>query len=348
MHHKVVFRCDAGHAPEIGTGHIARSKTLANELVNSKLLNIKDILFLTRDDDGFNLGSKYLKNSGFKYKSFSNQQLRANSDSEIEIMSNLDSKLIFLDRLETSSDLIESIKKNGIKVITFDDYGSGRELADLAISSIFDDVNKSKNLLSGYEYLILSKDYYKPLKIRDNIKNIVATFGGNDARDLCSHFIDNIDVIPPEIKVEIILGSVRKKDVIKYNAKIKTKASDNITLHIFPRNYHQIISNADIAISSGGLSIFEFSAYGVPSIGLPQYPHQLRTIENLQNSSISILGSEKMNLSNSKLRDSVGKLIHDNNLRKLMASTSREAIDGNGAKRIKEVIEIKFKDIFYE
>tara|TARA_B100000780_G_scaffold166311_1_gene116382 strand:- start:1107 stop:2153 length:1047 start_codon:yes stop_codon:yes gene_type:complete len=347
MNYKVVFRCDAGHAPEIGTGHIARSKTLANELINSKLLDIEDILFLTRDDDGFNLGKKYLENSGFKYKSFSNNQLKANSESEIEVISNIESKIIFLDRLETSSDLIKGIKKKGNKVVTFDDYGSGREFADLAISSIFDDVSKSKNLLSGYEYLILSKDSYKPLEIRDSIKNIVATFGGNDARDLCSHFIDNIDAIPRKIKIDIILGSVSKEDVIKYNTQIKLKNfSDNIALHIFPKNYHQIISNADIAISSGGLSIFEFSAYGIPTIGLPQYPHQLRTITNLQSSGISILGAEEMKLSDSKFKDAMSRLIDDNSLRKLMALNSRQSIDGNGAKRIRELIEIKFKDVF--
>ena len=40
------------------------------------------------------------------------------------------------------------------------------------------------------------------------------------------------------------------------------------------------------------------------------------------------------------------QLIDDNNLRKLMASNSRQSIDGNGAKRIRELIEIKFKDVF--
>ena len=139
MHHKVIFRCDAGNAPEIGTGHIARSKTLANELVNSNLLKQDDIIFFTRDDDGYDLGKKYLKKSGFNFEVFSDHKLEANSESETNILSNADTKIIFMDRLETSKNLIKSISARGIKVVTFDDYGDGREFSDLAISSIFDE-----------------------------------------------------------------------------------------------------------------------------------------------------------------------------------------------------------------
>tara|TARA_B110000003_G_C16632016_1_gene527032 strand:+ start:196 stop:1242 length:1047 start_codon:yes stop_codon:yes gene_type:complete len=348
MHHKVIFRCDAGHAPEIGTGHIARSKTLANELVNSKLLSKDDIIFLTRDDPGFDLGKKYLKKSGFNFEVFADQKLKANSDSEKYILCNANTKIIFMDRLETSENLIKSISARGIKVVTFDDYGDGRNFSDLAISSIFDDVTHSLNLITGYKYLILSKNVYKKSIIRNNVSNIVATFGGNDARDLCLHFLKNIEFIDPKIKIEIILGKVEEEDIYRYKNIVKERLNNNIDIHIFPNNYHEIIANADFAISSGGLSIFEFSAYGVPSIGLPQYPHQLRTIKNLEKAGISILGTLEMNLSNNKLSDAIKMLISDNALRKKMAIKCRDSIDGNGVERIKDILKVKFKGVFYE
>ncbi len=348
MHHKVIFRCDAGNAPEIGTGHIARSKTLANELVNSNLLKQEDIIFFTRDDDGYDLGKKYLKKSGFNFEVFSDHKLEANSESETNILSNADTKIIFMDRLETSINLIKSISARGIKVVTFDDYGDGREFSDLAISSIFDDVSHSSNLITGYKYLILSKNAYKKFDIRNNVSNIVATFGGNDARDLCSHFLENIKCIDSEIRIDIILGKVEAEDLYRYKNIVKEKINHKIEIHTFPDNYHELIANADFAITSGGLSIFEFSAYGVPSIGLPQYPHQLRTIKNLEQTGISILGTVEMNLSNNKLSGAIKSLISDNTLRKKMAIKCRESIDGNGVDRIKDILKAKFKGVFSE
>ena len=45
MNHKILFRCDAGDAPEIGTGHIARSKTLAKALISDGLILKKKFCF---------------------------------------------------------------------------------------------------------------------------------------------------------------------------------------------------------------------------------------------------------------------------------------------------------------
>ena len=88
MSRKVIFRCDAGHAPEIGTGHIARSKTLANNLVEKGFLRKSDIVFYTRNDSDYNLGEKYLAKSGYEYQVFANNKLEANSISELNILKN--------------------------------------------------------------------------------------------------------------------------------------------------------------------------------------------------------------------------------------------------------------------
>ena len=103
MKRKVIFRCDAGHAPEIGTGHITRSKTLANNLIENGLLGRNDIIFYTRNDPGYNLGIDYLVGSGFEYQVFSNNELEANSSSELNVLKNSNAILIIMDRLETVS-----------------------------------------------------------------------------------------------------------------------------------------------------------------------------------------------------------------------------------------------------
>ena len=348
MTRKVIFRCDAGHAPEIGTGHIARSKTLANNLVEKGFLRKSDIVFYTRNDPDYDLGEKYLAKSGYEYQVFANNKLEANSTSELNILKNSNANLIVMDRLETTDDLIKGVLSSGKKIITFDDYGSGRVCADLAISAIFDDVCAFHNLVSGYEYLVLSKSSYLPLPVRKDVGKIVATFGGHDARNWCQFFLENSAAIPDSCSVDIILGSYEKTSLQQYIQYIESKQIDHrFKLYVFPENYHEIIANADLAITSGGLSIFEFAAYGVPSIGLPQYEHQLRTIENLRDAGISFLGSNGMAMSSERFTDSLNKMIHDFNCRNAMAMSARKTINGGGIDKIIKLLIEKFPEIFY-
>lgn len=166
MNRKVIFRCDAGHAPEIGTGHITRSKTLANSLVEKGFLRRSDIVFYTRNDIGYDLGESYLTESGFAYRVFPNNELKANSISESSILKHSNASLIFMDRLLTSEELVKIISSSGKKIVTFDDYGSGRVWADLAVCAIFDDIGESENLFKGYEYLVLSKNSYSEASVK--------------------------------------------------------------------------------------------------------------------------------------------------------------------------------------
>jgi spore coat polysaccharide biosynthesis predicted glycosyltransferase SpsG len=349
MDRKVIFRCDAGHSPEIGTGHIARSKTLANSLVKSGLLSKEDIFFYTRNDPDFTLGQEYLEGSSFKYQTFSENSLQANSTSELEILANSNASIIFMDRLETSSGLIKGLLKSGKRVVSFDDYGPGRVHANLAISAIFDNVEISNNLIKGYEYLILSKEKYHQKPIRSQIKKIVATFGGIDARDLCSFFLQNSSVIPNLCSVDIVLGRCDESVFQDYLQYLESNnLEDRFRIFISPSNYHEIIAEADLAITSGGLSIFEFSAYGIPSIALPQYEHQLRTIKNLGNESICLPGTDNMDLCNKKFRDCMSKMINNVSYRQNMALKARERIDGGGIHRITTLLKDKFPDIFYD
>lgn len=347
MARKVIFRCDAGKAPEIGTGHIARSKTLASTLVAKGFLSRSDIVFYTRDDPYYNLGEKYLKESGFSYKVYTDLQLEANSVSELTTLKSTNASLIIIDRLETTEGLIKGLRSKGTKVVTFDDYGEGRVFADLAISAIFDDVIETDNLFSGYEYLVLSREAYVPTPVKPELRNIVATFGGHDARDLCQFFLENLKKLTVASRVNIVLGSCNEAILSKHTDYVaNNQLEDQVEFFVRPSNYHEIIANADMAVTSGGLSIFEFAAYGVPSIGLPQYKHQLRTIEKLRDESISFLGSDGMRLSSDVFKDSFDRLASNHNCRKKMALNASNKVSGGGANKIANLFMDKFPEIF--
>jgi UDP-2,4-diacetamido-2,4,6-trideoxy-beta-L-altropyranose hydrolase len=342
---KVIFRCDAGSKPEIGSGHIVRSINLANALIEKKCLTRSDIVFYTRGDNQYQLGGFLLTKSGFNYKVFSKNELISNSLSEINILKSSSADLIFMDRLETSKELVTKIISKGKKIITFDDYGDGRLSANLSICAILDDLPQSNNVFKGYEYLILSNSLNTHFKFNNKPNTIVATFGGHDARDLCQHFLNNISELPNSLEVDIILGRLSIPKINNYLKQIISLGmQERICIHNTPSNYYDIISKADVAVCSGGLSIFEFAACGVPSIGLPQYTHQLNTIIKLANDGICLLGSNSMTLSNKKFLSTLNELLLNYELRKDIALTASKKINGNGLMKVINLLVEKFPE----
>ena len=120
---KILFRCDGGTAPEIGSGHIYRCLSLAKNLVSKNIVKKKEIIFLTRNDQGYTFGEKILKNSGFKYKLIYISIF--NSKLESDYILKFSPNLVIIDRLKTTISFINKLKKKS-KIISFDDCGPGK------------------------------------------------------------------------------------------------------------------------------------------------------------------------------------------------------------------------------
>ena len=53
MQEKILFRCDAGTIKEVGTGHLIRSISVADQLVSSKIIKKENIFFLIKSKNKF-------------------------------------------------------------------------------------------------------------------------------------------------------------------------------------------------------------------------------------------------------------------------------------------------------
>ena len=335
----LVIRCDAGFVPEIGTGHVVRSIRLARQLCGSGVLAPGSIVFVTSEGGDFSLGLDFLKKSNFPVISENWQVLKANSDSEIQYLKSLNASVILMDRLDTTSKLIVSLQKAGSKVITFDDKGTGRNVADLAVNAIFNDVPDGSNLLKGYKYLILSGREYKPTDALREVNRICVSFGGFDERDLASFFLDNLSRIKYKIEIDLILGRSNHCDKSQLLSKVEmVENAGGIRIHETPDDFHDIASKADIAVVSGGLTIFEFAAHGIPTISIPQYLHQLETIRKLESLGITLLGSAGMDIDSGVFLMALDRLVKSYELRKTMSLEAVNYVDGLGCERVSKAV----------
>ena len=336
----VIIRCDAGKHQQLGTGHVTRCISLAKSLIKSRIVNQEDVCFLTRDFKDYEYFKKIISKEKLKYKTISKV-----SKLEILEFNNLydpnAKNIAIFDTFKLNSNLIIQVKEIGYKILIFDEFAKHLNLAHLSIGSLY--LGKKKtNLYSGYNYLILSREIYKKSIYRKKIKNIVVTFGGVDRRKLTNFFLTAISEIPLNINIYIILGQTEKKLVKLYRSEIeKYNLTSKIKLFIYPKNFQTIIKKADIGVTSGGLSLFEFAAYGIPTISLPQYKHQLNTINNLRKFGITFLGSNEMKLNKLFFQKVLNNLINDSLKRNEINKMAPKFIDGKGLKRIKKLIYLK-------
>ena len=93
--------------------------------------------------------------------------------------------------------------------------------------------------------------------------------------------------------------------------------------------------NSDIAIISGGVSVYEVAAVGTPAIVICQNKHEdTNAFEDY--GFVIKLGLE--NQTEQIIKEKIEELIDEYELRKQLSKRSKELVDGNGAERVANLI----------
>lgn len=354
MNYKILFRCDGASLPEVGTGHVMRDISIAKRLIDDKCIKENQIGFVSRKNGPFKRGFDLLKSAGMNILDIPDSQLEWNSIAEASVILSQNVKLVIIDRLSTSEVWMRKLKSGKTKIISFDDTGAGAIYTDILINGILHDFIEQEARYVGYEYLYLNGLNIGDNRIiRDKITNIVVTFGGYDSRDLSGFFLDSLGsserILGSSVSIELLVSNESDQVLIKWRNKIdQLMASNicNINMFVRPSNFYERIKNADFAVVSGGLTVFQALAMGVPVIGLPQYEHQNKTLQNLNQKGALILGSDNMELDHSLFFKRFLNLFNSSSLRLKQSETGKNLIDGLGNNRVIKIITKEIRDCY--
>jgi spore coat polysaccharide biosynthesis protein SpsF len=252
---------------KIGMGHVYRSITFAKEMM--EILGVK-AYFLTKSNENV---VKTIENENFTV-------FKLKDDDEIvDILEELNINLTIIDNLNFKESILSQIKdKLDIKVMMVDNLTpKNDEYADVVLSLVrsnFENIkcyNKTINTryYCGPKYLILRDEFdsFKNKKdLKPEIEDILLIFGGSDPSNHTSHVLEKLD---NNIRVNIVLGPEFKHfdDLDRVNKKIQNK---NVIIHKEPGNIPELMYNADLVITSPGLSMFEAAYVGSPVLAISQ------------------------------------------------------------------------------
>lgn len=174
------------------------------------------------------------------------------------------------DILTTSIDYMIGLKSvlPNAKIINFEDDGEGNIKADAVFNALYHESDFS-NVYSGEKYYICSKlfMFYKPIEIKENVKNIFISFGGADPQNYSDKIL-NIITKPEYSKYNftVVLGRAKTNidELLKYNSY------ENIKVLYDVKNMPELMSNCDIAMTSRGRTGYELAMLGIPSIAMAQ------------------------------------------------------------------------------
>lgn len=271
---KIIFRCDAAENPKVGTGHLYRCIIIANFLKKKFKLKKNDIIFYCKLDKEYRKSKQILHKSKFKIKKI-NYNIKDNSLDEARILSKEKGRLLVIDRItKTNLKFFKKIKDSYKRKFILEDQSIYRKNFDLSINSLVipkTELFKTDNL--GFKYLILKSFNFTSTKKEKN-KNIFLSFGGYDHNKLCNKTIKSLNNLSKKMNFLVPKSYQIKKSKFKNNHRI---------IYYKKNQYLRYFKECNLAIVSGGLTLYDGIVFKRKIICIPQYNHQLINAKKIQN-----------------------------------------------------------------
>jgi UDP-2,4-diacetamido-2,4,6-trideoxy-beta-L-altropyranose hydrolase len=189
----------------------------------------------------------------------------------------------------------------------------------------------------GTQYTPLRKEFWEvpDKEIKGHIESIMITFGGDDARNMTPKVLRLlVDNYPALIKKVIIGKGFRN---IK---EIEDPRDDKIELIYYPdaEGMKKTMLESDIAISSGGQTLYELARIGVPTIAIAVADNQMNNIKGWQRAGfIEYAGWWEDTDLIYKVQKAILKL-KSRQTREQVSQTGKRLVDGQGARRVADKI----------
>ena len=310
----------------VGLGHVYNTLLVANDILNHK------ITFLVDKDSKLAYDKISLKN----YPVFIQE-----SENILDDIKKFNPDLVINDKLDTTLEYMQGLKKLSIKTLNFEDLGEGSKIADLVINAIYPEKQIIKNHYFGHDYFILRDEFiYSETKDnKEKIEGILISFGGVDPNNYTKKVIETIYeyCMQHAIKINVITGFGYKK----YDSIDNYK---NINIYKNVATISKYMLEADLIFTSAGRTTYEVASIGVPTIVLAQNDRELTHF--FANSEFGFLNlGLGYNISDEEIYKNFIELIDSYENRKYMSELMLKFDLKSGRKRVNKLIQNLMEDI---
>jgi len=332
---------------QIGSGHVMRCLTLANELRQKACVS-----FICLDLPG-NM-CNFIEKEGFFVHRL--QSLGSNWQTDaMKTIAILATEKQLIDWLIVDHYYLDvqwemAMRPYADKIMLIDDMANRRHDCDILLDqNLHADMEKRyhglvpqhcKQLL-GPKYALLRPEFSSARKTfrkrNGDIKRILIFMGGSDPTNETAKALTAIKLLNrPDITVNVVVGESNPHKV-----KIQQICAElpDATYHCQVSNMAELMVKADLAIGAGGSTNWERCCLGLPSIVMTIAENQedLTNVLHEQGYLISLGQRQKV------LAETIAQNLCDilNNPERMLSFVDRgkQLVDGNGAKRVSTMVE---------
>ena len=179
--------------------------------------------------------------------------------------------------------------------------------------------------LLGPQYVLLDPAFAAPLSRASAgvVRRVLVTLGGDAPSERFETVIDVVGRVSPDTQLDVVVGPFTT-----WNPADR----DRVRIHRGLSSLRARMLTADLAITAGGMTLYECLASGVPIVAL--------TIADNQRPNVASLGAAGLLVDGEpSLEPAVRRLVEDAGLRATMSRRGRELVDGAGARRVASEIQ---------
>lgn len=242
-----------------------------------------------------------------------------------------DEDIVVIDSYHASSDFYQKISDTVSLAIYIDDNNRLEYPKGIVVNGTILATTSRDDFLFGSKYTPLRQDFWDAnvISIKEDIKTVLITLGGNDLRNLTPKVVDLLKNESFTKKV-IIGNSFDNVDEIE-------KFDDELIHAPDSKQMLEAMESVDLAISSAGQTLYELARVGVPTIAIGVVDNQINNIKNWQKQGfIEFAGFwDDVDLEKNILTKL--DLLKKSNLRKIKQINGINAVDGKGSLRIAKI-----------
>ena len=360
---KVAIRVDASN--QIGTGHVMRCLTLAEELLAKEAR----VVFVCREHPGHlcelveEKGYDLVRLSASAEDAFSLQDEEANlahtswlgaaqaADAEQTVQALKDNApwdWLIVDHYALDHRWESPVRKVANKIIAIDDLADRKHDCDILLDQNYfrEPEKRYKDLLPhhcetllGPRYALLRPEFRKARKfcrMRGNgIARVLVYFGGNDPGNLTGMALEALsDKKLCHLLVEAVIGP-NNPHRTKLEKQVQQRPGTR--LHVQPDGFTELMLRADLCIGAGGTTTWERLCLGLPSLVITVAENQEPLTAELHNNGFISWVGRNHDISVANIKSCLQAMLEKPQSDGLV-SDAPLPVDGLGALRIAERI----------
>jgi UDP-2,4-diacetamido-2,4,6-trideoxy-beta-L-altropyranose hydrolase len=331
----LLIRADA--SSDIGSGHVMRCLALAQAWQDT---NGRAIFVMATEDRGIQQRLAAERMEVFQVSEVAGSKQDAERTRNIAL--SLEAEWLVLDGYHFSPHYRSQLL-SPCRLVVVDDHAEFPPYdCDLLLNAniyaapaMYAELPEHTRTLLGTKYALLRREFLTaPLKHRipDTVFKILVTFGGSDPHNVSLLVLNALAQLSINFDVVVVAGSSNP-----HLDALRTKASElRFPVRVLSNvsNMPELMDWADLGISAGGGTCFEFAIRKVPMLLITMASNHERTVETFRESGAAVSPGWFHSLDVDHLSRCLQKVADDASLRVGMVEQAAKLVDGAGAERI--------------